>query len=46
MWNRPEVFAGWVSSLQVQQFWMLLAGASDAVLLGMVGGTSTFLDCP
>lgn len=35
-----------VSSLQVQQFWMLLAGAADAVLLGMVGGTSTFLDRP
>lgn len=33
-------------SLQVQQRWTLPAGASHAALLGMVGGTSSCLDCP
>lgn len=32
--------------LQVQQRWTLLAGASDAALLGVVGGTSPLLDRP
>lgn len=33
-------------SLQVQQCWTLAAGASDAALLGVVGWTGPFLDCP
>lgn len=40
------IFPGCRPWLQVPQRWALLAGASDAALLGMVGGPGSFMDRP